>query len=375
MKNEDKKIIDNSAAIISKMVELNRRVTQIELTGMLPLKRTSMYYIFEFLEKSGLVSKSGENLISGKGAPPILWQLNSRAGVFLVSHFSVSSLSFAVYDFTGNLLSIKKVSAPDNIADAIQMLAARARELKASKLCGVIVAIPGVIEPATGEVLYSKPWKLKNFPLKYEIENAMPSDIPAMFILENRIRAAAWGEHLTGSCREIDNFLILYLEGKSDNGIQVLSGIGSSLVIDGRIFKGAHGAAGELEHTYYGWMTEIRKKYGNDYKFSFATMTKDDIKAFASCLGENFAHIVNYLAPQKIALVFDNIEASETFIAFFRQTFLTNLAPVNAFSFQVEVSTLGETAVLSGASDIIRKSYFNPQNPLFLKQIADCLNR
>lgn len=374
MQNEDKKIIDNSAAILSKMVELNRKVTQVELTSMLPLKRTSIYYIFDFLEKSGLIIRSGESMISGKGAPPILWQLNADAGIFLVTHFSTSNLCFATYDFSGNLISMKKIPSPENITDAIQILIAKIRELKSSNLCGVMVALPGIVEPASGEVLYSKPWNLKNFPLKNEIEDALPKDISTMVIVENRTRAAAWGEKLNGTCRSIDNFLILYLEGKTIDGMQTISGIGSSLVIDGRLFKGAHGAAGELEHIYYRWMTDIRKKYGSDYKFSFSTMTRDDIKTFGSCLGENFAHIVNYLAPQKIALIFDTIEASESFVAFFRQAFLSNLAPINSFSFPVEVSNLAENAVLCGSADLQRKAYFNHQNPSFIKHISDSMN-
>jgi glucokinase len=56
--------------------------------------------------------------------------------------------------------------------------------------------------------------------------------------LENDVRAAALGEHRLGAGRGYTSMLAVFIG----------SGVGGGMVVDGELFHGAHGGAGELGH-------------------------------------------------------------------------------------------------------------------------------
>jgi len=368
--SKDKKIVENSAEILRLFAGQSRKLTQIELTKNLPLKRTSIYYAFEFLERNGFIAKAGESPSSGRGIPRILWELNPKAGAFLVVYMAHSKITFSTYDFNGALLSCKSVAIRGGIDEALKTIAAKVRELKGQRLCGMIVSLAGIIEGSSGEVFISKAWNLRNYPLRQELADALPDWAPPLLIVENRARAAAWGERCAGACVGIDNFITLYVEEAERGAKSSLAGVGSGVVIDGLPFKGGHGAAGELDHSFYQWYAKA-----SDLKepFSFGSMPKERAKDFGFHLGEGMSHIVNYLSVEKVLLSFEGVEPPEPFISAFRQKILQNLLPFKPMTFPVELSSLGSGAVAIGSLDMLRRAYFSPGNQPLVAWLASSL--
>ncbi len=103
------------------------------------------------------------------------------------------------------------------------------------KLEAVGVAAPGPIDFSQGIVVEAPNlpgWS--NVPVAELIADMM--GCPA--VLENDANAAAWGEFTLGAGRGSHHLVYL----------TVSTGIGGGLVLDGRLYRGANGAAGEIGH-------------------------------------------------------------------------------------------------------------------------------
>lgn len=97
------------------------------------------------------------------------------------------------------------------------------------------VACAGQIDADTGTVAYAANLGWRDVPLAASLGAAF--DVPVT--VENDVRAAAWGEYRFGARRFPGSLLAVF----------VGTGIGSGLVLEGRLWSGAGNAAGELGHT------------------------------------------------------------------------------------------------------------------------------
>ncbi len=97
------------------------------------------------------------------------------------------------------------------------------------------VGTPGSIDPKTGIVPYSNNLGFVNVPLCAMLEER----VGRKFFVENDANAAAYGEFLAGSGKGTKHFVAITLG----------TGVGSGIIIDGRLFSGSNNAGGELGHT------------------------------------------------------------------------------------------------------------------------------
>ena len=119
------------------------------------------------------------------------------------------------------------------MTDAIQSLMMKYRG--AGDLAGIGIGVPGFIDIESGVIAYSPNlpgWE--NFPVRDDIERILKTTV----ILENDANAAAMGEKWLGAGRNTDD-LVMYTLG---------TGVGGGIILDGRIFHGMTGMAGELGH-------------------------------------------------------------------------------------------------------------------------------
>ncbi|MCL4337532.1 MAG: ROK family protein [Candidatus Thermoplasmatota archaeon] len=106
-------------------------------------------------------------------------------------------------------------------------------KLKRPDAIGVIFA--GLVDSEKGEVLTSPNiLGLKNFAISKFLEQ----EFKAKVFLENDATAATIAERIFGSGKNYDNFVYLTLS----------TGIGGGAFIGGKLYRGAHGMAGEMGH-------------------------------------------------------------------------------------------------------------------------------
>jgi len=126
-------------------------------------------------------------------------------------------------------------SVVEAIFSAVEALL-RSDKIEPSRLAAIAISSAGPSDPRTG-VVFASPriggWH--NVPLQNLVQERF--DIPT--IVHNDANAAAWGEFTLGAGRGTQNMVY----------VTVSTGIGGGLIIDGRLYTGASGTAGEIGHT------------------------------------------------------------------------------------------------------------------------------
>ncbi len=102
-------------------------------------------------------------------------------------------------------------------------------------LAALGVACAGQIRPDTGVVVDAPNLGWHNVPLADELRRALGVRI----VVENDVRAAAWGEFTYSAGSESDSLVAVF----------VGTGVGSGAVLGGRLWRGASNVAGEVGHT------------------------------------------------------------------------------------------------------------------------------
>lgn len=95
---------------------------------------------------------------------------------------------------------------------------------------------PGTVNRDTGVIEFANNLGYSNFPLRDMLSERLDGK---EVILENDANAAAYGEFKAGSLRGARNAVAITLG----------TGIGSGIIIDGKIYAGSNFAAGEMGHT------------------------------------------------------------------------------------------------------------------------------
>lgn len=97
------------------------------------------------------------------------------------------------------------------------------------------IGCPGTCNRESGVVEYSNNLGFVNVPLKGDME----SEFGIKVFLDNDANAAAFGEYCAGSAKGSRNAVVITLG----------TGVGSGIIIDGRIYSGSNFAGGEIGHT------------------------------------------------------------------------------------------------------------------------------
>jgi hypothetical protein len=366
----------NAAAILHAMAEAES-VSQAQLMPQTHLKRTSIFNVMEQMKEVRLVRSCGD-IPSGKGRNTIMWKICEDAGRFLVVYFGHLCNYYRVYDFQGNLLqAIDRTHSPtmeDAIAELRQVIEDLNHSPKSGRapLRGIALSLAGIIDAAKGEVVLSYHWRLEHYPLAAQLTKLWDRS-PPLILIENNVRLSTWGEKCAGLGRENRHFLLLSIHGASKEGpARAAIGLGSGIVLDGRLFAGRSGGAGELDHLFSHWL-QTHYPTGNRPS-SLTEMGEDQLRDFASDLGSNFSHIINYLAPEKLVVHFNEEPPSLVFVDALREALHANLSPPRNHDFPVEVSQRGVESLLDGGIHLLRQSYFAPSEHL-MRQVHEALKR
>lgn len=107
------------------------------------------------------------------------------------------------------------------------------------------IGTPGIVNVKTGMVETAANLGFYGVPIKEYLEKKLSLPV----LVENDANAAAWGEFIAGAGKEVPPEG-LGIQCYSDLvSITIGTGIGSGIIINGEIFRGSNGLAGELGHT------------------------------------------------------------------------------------------------------------------------------
>lgn len=152
------------------------------------------------------------------------------------------SIKGGLTDENGNILVKSSIETkPDNhYSETIKDIADLCKEIASlggieiSQLSGIGMGIPGTINSKTGVITYANNIKFENVPMVSEFRKYI--DVPTF--IGNDANCAALGEVVFGMGKGYNDAIFVTLG----------TGVGSGIIIDGKIFEGKDGAGAEAGH-------------------------------------------------------------------------------------------------------------------------------
>jgi predicted NBD/HSP70 family sugar kinase len=179
-----------------------------------------------------------------RGRPRIGLSLNPEAAHVVGLKISMHQIAICIADFACNLVSSTVLplrvnrQAPEVVADLIEDAIIRAvadAGLRLEQIDGIGVGIPGFIDGNTGVSHWSPVFRDAGVPFAKALKDRFSRPV----FVDNDANLVALAEHWFGEGADADELVVVTLE----------HGVGMGLMLDGRIFRGAHGFAGEFGHT------------------------------------------------------------------------------------------------------------------------------
>jgi len=237
----------NAASVLS---EIRRRgvISRVELADGLGLGRSTVSAIASRLLQEGRIREAELSAGSGteavRGRPRIGLSLNPEAAHVVGLKISMHQIAICIADFACNLVSSTvlplrvKRQAPEVVADLIQDAIVRVvadAGLRLEQIDGVGVGVPGFIDGNTGICHWSPVFRDSGVPFARALNERLRLPV----FVDNDANLVALAEHWFGEGADVDELVVVTLE----------HGVGMGLMLDGRIFRGTHGFAGEFGHT------------------------------------------------------------------------------------------------------------------------------
>jgi predicted NBD/HSP70 family sugar kinase len=327
-------------------------ISRAEISRRTGISTPTVSLALEALRGSGLVRETEQ----APGRPhygAVYFEPVAEAGLALGLDIGGRYLRAAVADLRGEVRARRDVETRGlDIAAVADACARLGRSLAADTgaLENAVVGVPGVVRDDGRVSLAGDIPGLGEIDLRAELEDRL--GVPVT--LENDVNLAAVGEHRHGAARGVDDFAFL----------SVGTGLGAAVVLGGGLHRGRNGAAGELDAVRSGRADDVDPCAGSLLELAAGVMpaTSDLRAVFAAARGgDPAARSVVEEAARRIALHILPIAATvDVPLVVLGGGIGSNgdllLEPVRAllaewlvFPPRVESSSLGETAVLSGA--------------------------
>ncbi|MEJ2558210.1 MAG: ROK family transcriptional regulator [Anaerolineae bacterium] len=229
-------------SLVLKVIREERPISRAEIAKRTRLSRSTVSAIVDKLLESEFIREQGVGKSRG-GRRPILLDFNPRAGFVVGLDIGAAHLLAVVADLQATLLvtleepfSIE-VGPEKGLAQAVQIVetALEKANVLRPRVLGVGVAVPGPVDYAAGMVV-SPPimpgWD------RVPIRDRLQGTLGLPVYLDNDANLGALGEYAYGAGKNVSNLAY----------IKIGTGIGCGLIVDGRIYRGQRGYAGEIGH-------------------------------------------------------------------------------------------------------------------------------
>jgi glucokinase-like ROK family protein len=231
----------NHLAILD-LIRWNGPLSRTGLAQLTGLSIPTVSSIVESLRAEQLVQDLGQGDSRG-GRRPQLFGFNPRVRYVVGLSLAKTKLTVGLLDLDGNILTrreqaIEAVNTPgqgmQQIVETLDGL--MASEALAEKEAAYIgLSVPGVVDPDDGTLVVSNPLQWYDVPLGQRLAERF--DLP--ILVENDGIAAAWAERRIGADQGRNHMVVFLFQE---------TGMGSGVIINGQVYRGASGVAGEIGH-------------------------------------------------------------------------------------------------------------------------------
>jgi len=347
-------------------------ISRAEISRRVGISKPTVSLALQSLLDAGLV-REVEHDPGGPSYGAIFFEPVPDAALVLGLDLGARFLRGAICDLRGEIRARQDVEIADPDAasavvaiEALRISLISATGLSGELLDGVVVGVPGVFDSANGLVRLTSFPGLDGMAFGAAVESVLGRPVE----VENDINLAALGEQWVGVAQGVDDFAFL----------SVGTGLGAGLVLRGELHRGHHGAAGELDFFAAGIDQDIDPCAGALSQLAARLAKQSDGNSLlaapfdpraifgAARSGDSLARQIVEEEARRIALHIAPLAAvADMALVVLGGGIGTNgdllLAPVRrllaewlSYPPQVEVSTLGGAAVLSGALAVGRRA-------------------
>ena len=247
-------IRDINRQIVLNYVRDREPISRAEIARETALQRSTVSTIVEGLKRDGLIEEIGEGESTG-GRRPTLLRLRAAGALAVGVDITPSITTVVTSDLAGRILEREEFphrNDPDEllrqVTESVNRFAAKAGE---GAVEGVGVSLPGLVDPASGKALYIPYFRWRDWPVAQLIARDTGLDVT----IENDANAAALAALWFGrpEVREARDFIM----------VLVAEGVGTGIVVDGQVYRGERGAAGEFGHMIVGEHGPVACSCGN----------------------------------------------------------------------------------------------------------------
>jgi predicted NBD/HSP70 family sugar kinase len=224
------------------VLELLRRLgamSRTEIARQSGLSKPTVSLALTRLVGAGLAHQTGE-ASAGKGPSAKLYELNPGSGWVVGIDVGRRWVRAAVADITGGIAARRDERARARSSRAlVAQIGEIAHQVAAeagidwASVTAATVGSPGVLVPSSGQLQQAPNlpgWGSRG------VVDAIRAQLGTVVSFDNDVNLAALGERSSGLGRDVRDFVLLW----------VGTGVGMGIVIDGELYRGAGGAAGEV---------------------------------------------------------------------------------------------------------------------------------
>ncbi len=378
---------------VLRVIHTEAPLSRAQLANVTGLNKSTVSSLVEELLARGLIHETGMNS-NGTGRPSTLLEINPQAGHIIGVELGVDFVSVALTDFLGNILwrhteGADPAEAQDKTISQTLALVNEALTIARKKgdvVLGLGLATPGTVDLKEGVLIFAPNLHWHNVPLRKIFSD--PTGLKVF--IENDANAAAIAEHLFGTARRSEGLIFVFA------GV----GIGGGLFLNGQLYRGNNGYAGEIGHSPI--MAEpfqnpchcgnrgCWETYANQYSIVQRVQARlevkrssivpslmaeqntpltislikqaadagdqesiDSISEAGSAMGQGFASLINIFNPDKIILGGPLSSAGSYLLPAIKETVDKHSLPEIDQQVEVCLSTFGPDASLIGAIAIV----------------------
>jgi predicted NBD/HSP70 family sugar kinase len=214
------------------------RTDVAERTGLSAATITGI--VAELIESDIVFEKEAGD--SSGGRRPILLSINPHGGYVVGLKLAEDNVTAALLDLEATLIGThveafgkqSPQDAIDRLSAVVEKILAKS-ELQKEQLIGVGVGLAGIVDAEHGVLQHSPIFGWHDFNLKEALQDRL--EVPVY--IDNDVNTLTLTEKWFGAGQGVDHFLT----------VTIGRGVGLGIVIDGQLYHGSRGGAGEFGHT------------------------------------------------------------------------------------------------------------------------------
>jgi len=350
-------------------------ISRAEIARITNLTRTTVSEVVNGLLSVGLVEEVGRGESIG-GKTPILLSVIADARYLIGLNLAQDKFVGAVVNLRGEIKETVEVEVhDDNGEKALELVYQILDQLirkKFKPLVGIGVGAPGLINTRNGVVLNAVNLEWENLPLGKLLQKKYK--LPVLVL--NDSQATAIGEYVYGNRHSPDENLIV---------VNVKHGIGAGILMNGQLFQGDGGGAGEIGHVVVqengdlcrcgkrGCLETISSARAVMQQLKLHSLdvvhsafeagdpdVKESIERAAHYLGISLANLIGTLNIQKIVLTGDMTRFGATWLDSVRASMQNSALTRMSEGTRLELGTLDYRACILGASAFLLQDGYSP---------------